>query len=716
MLVMRILFLCLLLIGSLPIFSQVDCAPKCKSEVLRVEVSPKVLSERGLDALLPSLQNFSQSDLLHSLIEKQYTLPAVDFPSKKDVCLRRKSENDPAFKKIDCESKTLCSDQNVSREVRDKICFQLPCPIFEGNLNVGKCNNVAYISPTKIEFPKPVSVNNIELEPTDVGIKGNDARLCFKVKALDVTTAITLNLNTQGTSLPDKSITVDNVHPVLDSPKQACIIAKIDLNSKTPISKLTITTPTGEPFISDDMIRAATKELKFSGLSGYSPQDLAQVQNEVVPVLIQPVRESIESAVKGALGQVFEEELNKRAKGVGSKVIPLDATAYTSELGVANLLIKDQVDRVECAAYQAVKKTPPNPCDFGNYIGGDKITAGPTINELMGLQELAKNKNITSESTKQRLMALGALMQEEDWCCYMDNESAADKAKDRQIQKEINQRYYNQYIQPVVDQISANQLKEKIPGMFEVHNQIHASGRDIGLSMTSICTPVASPHEGKSMPGCPVQAYADLNEFNKLFANMWKSGALCMSGSGPFVGNTEGGWQHFEENGSGAPVALSGCKYEFSGMSCYLNSPPQIKYDSKTKKYRSQISFKGCYRGPVLMGLGKVGGDLNVEVAFKPAACDNGDFCVKDPEINWKVAPGTERFAFRPSSQLNSTVNDTINGLIKKTLSESIRIPLSNEAGAMANFPLESEGRVDAGPGYFGACLKPRNGSGASPK
>jgi hypothetical protein len=89
---------------------------------------------------------------------------------------------------------------------------------------------------------------------------------------------------------------------------------------------------------------------------------------------------------------------------------------------------------------------------------------------------------------------------------------------------------------------------------------------------------------------------------------------------------------------------------------------------------------------------------------------------VKDPEINWKVAPGTERFAFRPSSQLNSTVNDTINGLIKKTLSESIRIPLSNEAGAMANFPLESEGRVDAGPGYFGACLKPRNGSGASPK
>ncbi len=713
---MRILFLCLLFIGSRQALSEVDCAPKCKSEILRVEVSPKVLSERGLDALLPSLQNFSQSDVLHSLIEKKYDLTPVDFPSKKDVCLRRKSENDPAFRNIDCESKTLCSDQKVTSEVKDKICFQLPCPIFEGNLNVGKCNNVSYISPTKIEFPKPVSVNNIELEPTDVGIVGNDARLCFKVKALDVTTAITLDLNTQGTGLPDKSITVDNVHPVLDGPRSACILAKIDLKSNKPVSKLTITTPAGEPFISDDMIRAATKELKVSGLSGYTQNDLAQVQNEIVPVLIQPVRESIESAVKGALAQVFEEELNKRASGMGKKTIPVDATAYTSELGVANLMIQDQVNRVECAVYQAAKKTPPTPCDFGNYLGGDKITAGPTINELMALQPITKDRNITSESSKQRLMALGALMQEEDWCCYLDNESAADRASDRQAQREMNQRYYNEYIQPVIDEISENQLKEKIPGMFEIHNLLRASGRDIGLSMTSLCTPVPSPHAGKSMPGCPVQAYADLNEFNKLFTNMWKSGALCMAGSGPFVGKTEGGFQHFKEAGVGAPEALSGCKYEFSGMSCYLNSPPQIKYDVKTKKYRSQLSFKGCYRGPVMFGLGKVGGDLNVEVAFKPAACDNGDFCVKDPEINWNVVPGTERFAFRPSSMLNSTVNDAINGLIKKTLSESIRIPLSNEAGALANFPLQSEGRVDAGPGYFGACLKPRETAGASSK
>jgi hypothetical protein len=114
-----------------------------------------------------------------------------------------------------------------------------------------------------------------------------------------------------------------------------------------------------------------------------------------------------------------------------------------------------------------------------------------------------------------------------------------------------------------------------------------------------------------------------------------------------------------------------------------------------------------------MFGQGRIGGDFNLDFSFTPKACNGGDFCMDNPDVNWSVVPGSERFALRPESMLNGLVQSNIQSAINGAIGDTIRIPMATSVGPLASVPLEAEGRVDTGPGFFGACLRLR-GSGVS--
>ena len=54
----------------------------------------------------------------------------------------------------------------------------------------------------------------------------------------------------------------------------------------------------------------------------------------------------------------------------------------------------------------------------------------------------------------------------------------------------------------------------------------------------------------------------------------------------------------------------------------------------------------------------------------------------------------------------DETILGIINSSVTNAMRKSLRIPLTGGIQALSSIPLTAEGRTDAGPGYFGACLK----------
>lgn len=323
----------------------------------------------------------------------------------------------------------------------------------------------------------------------------------------------------------------------------------------------------------------------------------------------------------------------------------------------------------------------------------------------MSLQHAAGDLPITSENIKQRLIAMRELV------LNQVNEFARpdDPPHFREGWRESRREEVATYIDPLIDRISRNQLESSIFSFIEIQNQLSngSASRNVGVSVPEICSDRnPSPHARRSIPNCPVQAYVDLNEMNQVMNRMWNAGRLCQRGRGAFVAGNP------EYDAEGKPNG-NGCYFEVAGMGCYLNNAPQITYDTRTRKYKTSVNLKSCYRGPVMFGQGRIGGDFNVNFSFTPKACNGGDFCMDNPDADWSVVPGSERFAMRPSSMLNSIVTSKINESMNKALGDTIRLPMASGVGPLANVPLEAEGRVDTGPGFFGACLRLR-GSGVS--
>lgn len=704
-----------LLLTSTLSWAQPNCVEEsqCRSQLLRVEISNSILANSG-ESLLPSLTAFSESETLASIIQRSYPLQPLAFPHNPESCAREKRTN-PLFADINCSEPGLCGKSDLNAEVRERICFKLPCPIFEGTLNVGKCDSALNIFPNSISFPEPVKINKIALTPTSVDFTDGKAKLCFRINELDLSLGVRLGLDTRGTRLPDNGIGIGNVHPVLDGPRNVCMRANVNVTSGTPVSNLEVIPEEGKPFISDEMIRTASRGLNITGLSGYPANQLDRIKGEIVPVIVQPLRDTVEDAVKTSLATVFEQEINKlvgQTRGSSSHLV--SSQNLSTELGIGNLAIRNKLAITECAAIKGALQTipPKHPClDIPRWDGSPTTPenfSSPLINELMDLKRIADTAQITSESVKQRLIALKDLIRRQ----HDEFARPDDPPHFVEGRKEALENNIKEFIDPIVDRISRNQLDGQVFNFIEIQNQLQGgASRNVGVSVPDICSDTRpSPHARREMRNCPVQAYVDLNEMNQVLDRLWKAGRLCQQGRGPFVPTLEHGQQKYDTEGK--PEG-SGCYMEVSGMGCYLNNAPQINYDARTRKYKTSINLKACYRGPVMFGQGRVGGDFNIDFSFTPKACNGGDFCMDNPKVDWKVVPGSERFALRPSSMLNSIVNETIQSSINNALSDTIRLPLASGVGPLATVPLEAEGRIDQGPGFFGACLKLRD-SGVS--
>lgn len=703
-----------LLIISVPSFAEEDvCDPKCASQLLRVEVAANVLSSGNVQALLPALQSLSSSPALTSAIQKSYPLLPIGFPQTLETCLREKAEGDVKFKDIDCNKPGLCSEPELDAEVREKICFKLPCPIIEGTLNPGKCNDTKDIYPNGISFPTPLEIQKIALSPTKVEFKNNEANLCFKINELSIKMSTSLSLDTRGTSLTDKSIDINNINPVLDSPRELCITANINVGSENPVSNIKIVPQGNSPFISDDMIREAAKKLEIKGLNGYPADSLAQIQSELVPVLFQPMRESIEKGLKESLGKTFEDLIKKTVAPItaSNSTTVIDSRNMMSELGLNNMMLKDQLAKAECSALAAARREiPANHACIGLDDFGKPITPewdGSNSIELSMMLRLAKGKKITSESLKQRIIALKeVILAEKPSDFFTEGKSEAQIADLQEWHTEAAQRTIDEDIDPLINEISNNQIENQLYNFIEIQNQLNqGNSTSIGLSLPELCTDKPSPHAGKKMKNCPVQVYADLNEFNKVLKKMFDTGRMCNEGQGPYEQKKDAAGKPAWD-AEGRPIAVKGCYVEVEGMGCHMKAPPQIKYDTKTKKYGFKLSLQGCFRGPVIFGIGKFGGDFNIDFAFSPKACSNGDFCMENPDIKWNVVPGSERFNLQDGSFLKKFITNKLNDAITGSMKNTIRLPMGQGVGPLANIPLQSEGRVDSGPGYFGACLE----------
>lgn len=706
------LILGLLLFSHSSFAEEDECDPKCASQLLRVDIAANVLNNNNAQGLLPALTSLSESPTLHSALQKDFPLLPLGFPQTLETCLREKAEGDPKFRDIDCNKPGLCSDKGLDIDVKEKICFKLPCPILEGTLNPGKCNEAKDIYPDGISFPTPIKIEKISLTPTKVDFKNGAANLCFKMNELSIKMSTSLSLDTAKTSLPDKSIDITNINPVLDGPRDICITANINLGSENPISNIKLVPQGNSPFISDNMIREASKKLQINGLSGYPKDQLAQIQAELIPVLFQPLRDSIEKGVKDSLGKAFEDQIKKTigpiASGNTSTVI--DSRNMMSEMGVANMMVKDQLAKAECAALKAARREIPakHACiGLPHYSGVVTQDFEATSIELSIFLSMAKGKKITSESIKQRLIALReVLLAEKPSDFFTEGKNEEQLADLQEWHTEAAETKVKEEIDPLINAISNNQIENQLYDFIEIQNQLNnGASNSIGLSLPEICSEKPSPHAGKKMKNCPVQVYADLNEFNKVLKKMFDTGRLCMEGQGNYQPKLDAQGKPAYD-AEGRPIANAGCYMEVEGMGCHLKAPPQIKYDTKTKKYGFSIGLQGCFRGPVIFGIGKFGGDFNIDFAFAPKACSNGDFCMENPDIKWNVVPGSERFNLQDGSFLKKFITNKLNDAITGSLKNTIRLPMAQGVGPLASVPLQAEGRVDSGPGYFGACLE----------
>ncbi len=700
-------------------WTQPNCVEEtqCRSQLIRVEVNNSIFQNNG-QSLLPILQNFSASPTLPSLIERSYPLIALDFPQNRESCEREKRTN-PLFAEINCSEKGLCGRRDLNPQVREAMCFRLPCPMFEGTLQTGRCGSELNIYPNQISFPTPVNIQRIRLTPTRVEFSSNRATMCFRITELALSMSVRLGLDTTGTQLSDSAINISNVNPVLDGPREVCMSAGVNLSSPTPISNFTLTSPDGTPFISDSMIRTASQNLTIDGLSGYPAGQIDRIKGEIVPVIVQPLRDTVETAVRTSLATVFEQQINtlaSQATGTSSHLVSSENLA--SELGIGNLQIRNQLAKTECAALRgAGRPIPPTHACVGVQGFNGPITpenfSSPMINELMNLQSISRDLQITSESVKQRLLALKDVIraQTDEFDRPADQSEFAQETRRRR--RETLEEYITEYVDPLVDRISRNQLESQVVNFIQIQNQLSGgNSRNVGVSVPEICSDTnPSPHARRSMPNCPVQAYVDLNEMNQVFDRLWRAGRMCQQGRGPYVPTMENGQPTYDPEGK--PIG-SGCYMEMGGMGCYLNNAPQIRYDARIRKYKTTVNLRGCYRGPVLFGQGRFGGDFNIDFSFTPKACHGGDFCMDNPDVNWQVVPGSERFGLRPSSFFHDMISGRIQEALTSAVGDSIRIPMASGVGPLASIPLEAEGRVDSGPGYFGACLRLRGSAGVS--
>jgi hypothetical protein len=270
---------------------------------------------------------------------------------------------------------------------------------------------------------------------------------------------------------------------------------------------------------------------------------------------------------------------------------------------------------------------------------------------------------------------------------------------------------YTRVVAPLITEIEATQSTSTLMKGIELVGKLSEDAQvNFGFCVPDICDQKKpSTHEGRVIPNCPVQAYIDINELNHLLKAMYDSGRLCHKGKGDFTPEKNARGEIVRNRGM---AQGEGCFFAIEedpdGLRCYLNGPPTLKFDEKTKRYNVSLRTKDCFRGGAFVGLGKIGGDIDFKIGFTPTICNGTDFCLENGEADWSVVPGTAKYALRDSSWLHGIVKKKIDSTLNEMVSSSLRFPLTSGQGPLSQIPVIPDGRVDVGDGFFGACLKIR--------
>ncbi|MFL5785671.1 MAG: hypothetical protein ACJ76H_13730 [Bacteriovoracaceae bacterium] len=676
-------------------------AGQCQSQLMRMQVDSNAIS--GLlhktDELekraLPAIRTYLDSDRFKKSFITDWPLPSVGFPFNIELCKKEKAR-DEKFKDVDCSNWNLCGDPSYSEEIKRRICFALPCSFMMGS-HMDKCPSDASARPKNINFTTPLALKQLDLVPENVTLEGNVVRSCFKVNAMKVVLSVGIDFDKNGTDY--ENIGLNNLDVTLDSQKEVCLDATIDLSKKPILSNVHLRPVGDAPFVSNAMIDRSLRGSTVVGLSGYTPETLDIAKLSALPPLARYFRPTVENAIANVLSTQFEKTVSNYLGGVsftgGPTRMETPSDSMISELGVGNIAVRKYVDLLDCAMMKA-EKTPiaaDNSCYTSSYPGrisnNYSLKNLPKVDDAIKMlkETVARNSNVTSESIRARLEGMGPRFQKLGL--------AGNFSRD---------------IVPLTERIKATQSSSTLMSGIElVGNLSNDSQLSVGFCVPDICDKQkASTHENRSIPNCPIQTYVDINELNNLMKAMYDSGRLCHRGQGDFV-VAKNGKGEIARDKSGFAVG-QGCVFAIEedpdGLRCYLNGPPTMKFDPATKRYNVSLSTRECLRGGVFVGLGKIGGDINFNIGFTPTICNGGDFCLENGEADWNVVPGTAKYALRDSSWLHGAVKSRIDSNLREMVSSTIRFPLTSGSGPLANVPVVPEGRTDMGNGYFGACLK----------
>jgi len=648
----------------------------------------------------------ADSDFLQDQLTQPFPLKPLYVPHFREVCERRQAQQDPAYRGLNCRAESLCADRSLTEAVRSELCFNFPCSLLEGQLQVGKCNGVQALYPGQISFPRPLQIRDIQTSNERISVEGGRVRLCLTMESFEASVDISIGVQTTGTALADRAMELSNVNPRLDGPRNICISARVNLAADSVLEDIQFDVEGGN-FTSDAMLREMAMRANLSGLQGYSQQDLNLLKEQVLPAIMHPIRASIETGVKEALAKTLQEEIaagtGQLRAAQGSQALRVDAQSFVSEIGVRNMQAQNPLAVLECATIQATGgRIPadhaciglPAPAFSEGATRVDDFTS--TINENTRMRFFFANAdlrralfdvtetetNVTSENIKQRLQRIRNMLR------------AANGGRDT---------YESQEIDGMIRRIEEAQARANIPRFLELQSRVSSGMTGVGVAMEDICDANRpSAHLNRSMPGCPIQVYADLNDMNRLLRRMWENGQMCENGRGAFVParNEQG---QVLTNQIGQPRG-TGCRL-YAGMGCYLDEPPQLTYNASTRRYQTRIRLKSCYHDG-FFGILAFGSDLNIDYSFQPRACHNGDFCAENPRVTPTLVAGTGRGALAGSDWISNKISEAIQDGVRDALGSAIRLPLASATGVLGAVPLRAQGRVDVGAGYFGACLE----------
>lgn len=690
---MKPLFLICLLLASLAHAQE----QLCRSQLLKVTVASNAITGVTGRSALHFLRNLAPG--LQDLLKQDYNIEPIPFPATAEECQRLG---------VNCPT-NFCQDSSVSLELKKQLCFALPCPMIEGTRNVGKCDDVADVYGSTISFPSPVSIKRLKWEVKSIDTVGKEARICFRINDLALSLSTKFEFDTSETSLPESSLTVSNISGELDQPKDICVSASIDLSSNRPIRNVKIIPQSTGPFISDQVIRAAARNVRVTGLSGYNQRELDQVVPELLPVIVHPLRQTLELSIAQALSTVLEDQVATYLNQIDDNSLQINSEAVMSELSYTPAELYTNIAFHECRTLVlSGKPIPAGHACIGQEVtfferGGQTNITNDTIKITSDsrffyevstmhadmISPVSRWGNIVSERFRKALLNLQKMLESNDLSSDLTAEEGRKVLQGRR-------RLIDGTIKPFITSIETKRMTDAIFKNVEIQGDLSPGvQREIGLAIPGICSQTSpSSFEDASIPNCPIQAFVDLNQFNRVLTTLWEKGRICDGGQGAVVPNSD--------------AYPNGCVLPTNVIYCKLNAAPQLKYLGASGRYSTNIQLRNCTKNILPFGLfgATFGGDFNATLTFKPKACHNGDFCIDQPQVTWNLVRGSAE-GWLKDPAMRGQVTKAIDKAINEAMSKSFRIPFgSATSGLMSEIPLKAEGRTKTGAGYFGVCLK----------